>query len=104
MTQSLQLADFLAAVSAAEDEDATLRTALEQAIEIVGAHAGAVLERSRSRVAVSPTDPVPHVELLAVCAGGTRAPIPGIGLSPATAVELEHPAQAHLVVVRAGDD
>jgi len=97
------LTDYLAAVSAAGNEDEILKIGTEQAVDAVTAHAGGIVDRGRARAsATRVSGEVPSVELLAVCAGGTKAPVPGFGLSPAIALELDQPEQAHLVVVRAG--
>jgi diguanylate cyclase (GGDEF)-like protein len=103
VSSTLLLAEFLAAVSAEEDEESMLRTGLERAAEAVDAEVGAIVVRGRASMTLGYGDaPVPAAELLAVCGGAPTAPIPGAGLSPAVALDLEHPAHAHLVVARAG--
>jgi diguanylate cyclase (GGDEF)-like protein len=103
MTSTLLLAEFLAAVSAADDEDSMLRTGLQLATEAVDAEVGAIVVRGRPSMTLGYGDEVaPAAELLAVCGGATAAPVPGAGLSPAVALDLEHPAHAHLVIARAG--
>ncbi|MEY2447484.1 MAG: hypothetical protein QOH79_960 [Acidimicrobiaceae bacterium] len=103
MTSTLLLAEFLAAVSAAEDEDSMLRTGLERAAEAVEAEVGAIVVRGRAAMTLGYGDEtVPAAELLAVCGGAASAPIPGAGFSPALALDLENPPRSHLVVARAG--
>ena len=103
MTSTLLLAEFLAALSAADDEDSMLRTGLERAAEAVDAEVGAIVVRGRASMTLGfGDDPIPAAELLAVCGGAPAAPVPGAGLSPAVALDLEHPAHSHLVVARAG--
>jgi diguanylate cyclase (GGDEF)-like protein len=104
VTSTLLLAEFLAAVSAADDEESMLRTGLERAAEAVDAEVGAIVVRGRASMTLGYGDaPVPAAELLAVCGGATTAPVPGSGPSPAVALDLEHPAHSHIVVARAGE-
>ena len=103
MTSTLLLAEFLAAVSGAGDEESMLRTGLELAAEAVDAEVGAIILRGRAAMTLGyGEDGAPAAELLAVCGGAPTAPVPGAGLSPAIALDLEHPALSHLVVARAG--
>jgi diguanylate cyclase (GGDEF)-like protein len=103
MTSTLLLAEFLAAVSAADDEEAMLRTGLERAAEAVDAEVAAIVVRGRPWMTIGyGDDAAPAAELLAVCGGAPTAPVPGAGLSPALALDLEHPDHAHLVIARAG--
>ena len=103
MTQTLLLAEFLAAVSAEVDEESILRTGLERAAEAVDAEVGAIVIRGRATVTLGYGDDAPPIaELLAVCAGSPTAPVPGIGSSPALALDLEQPEHTFLIIVRAG--
>jgi len=103
MTSTLLLAEFLAAVSAADDEESMLRTGLELAAEAVDAEVGAIVVRGRPAMTLGYGDAAPPAaELLAVCGGAPTAPVPGAGLSPAVALDLEHPDRSHLVIARAG--
>ena len=103
MTYSLLLAEFLAAVSSAGDEEAMLRTGLERAAEAVEAEVGAIMQAGRPLLTIGYGDePPPAPELLAACGGAPSAPVPGFGLCPVVALDLETPPNSHLVVARVG--
>ena len=103
MTATLLLAEFLAAVSAADDEESMLRTGLELAAEAVDAEVGAIVVRGRPSMTLGYGDDIAAGRRTA---GGVRRRADGTRARcwslPALALDLEHPAHSHLVIARAG--
>jgi GAF domain-containing protein len=99
------LAEFIAAVSAAETEAAAVRAAVERAAEALDADVAAIVCGGELLAAVGyPQGCAPTVELEAVRPGTADAwlQVPGIGSCAAAAATLEHPPGATLVLARAG--
>jgi hypothetical protein len=97
-----QLAEFLAAVSLAETEAAAAWATVERTAEELDAEVAAIVCGGQLLAAVGcPEGAAPVAELAAVSPGveGQLA-VPGLGVCPATAVRLEHPPGAKLVVAR----
>ena len=102
-----QLAEFVAFVSASEDEASAALAAVERAAEALDAEVAAIVCAGELVTAVGyPESAVPVTELASVAPGvaGSELTIPGAGTSPATAVSLEHPPGTTLVVARSGPD
>ena len=99
-----QLAEFLAALSAAETEAAAAVAAVHRAAEALDAEVVAIVCRGRLVAGVGyPEGEAPESELCAVRpTDGAHVPVPGTGLCPATAVALEHPAGGTLLLARSG--
>jgi len=100
-----QLAEFLAAVSRASDEETAAQRGIEHVAEILGAECAALV-RGGAVIASTgwPRFEVPEHELAALAAGegdGTVA-VPGAGRLPATVVGLDGGDGGHLVVARIG--
>jgi signal transduction histidine kinase len=100
-----QLAEFLAALSAVETEAGAAVAAVHRAAEALDAEVVAIVCRGRLVAAVGyPEGEAPEAELCKVRpADGARIPVPGTGLCPASAVELEHPVGGTLVLARSGE-
>lgn len=97
-----QLAEFLAAVSLAETEAAAAWATVERAAEELDAEVAAIVCGGQLLAAVGyPERAAPVAELTAVTPGveGQLA-VPGLGVCSATAVQLQHPPGARLVVAR----
>jgi len=97
-----QLAEFLAVVSAFDTEDAAALGAVERAAEALDAEVaaivvdGAVMAVVGYREGAAPLD-----DLKSVAFGPSRhLMVPGVGLCAATAVSLEYPPDAALVLAR----
>jgi signal transduction histidine kinase len=102
-----QVAEFLAVVSSSATEASAALAAVERAAEALDAEAAAILCDGRLMAAVGyPEGAAPVAELAAVAPGGagTEVSVPGVGVCPATAVSLEHPPGATLVLARSGPD
>ena len=102
-----QLAEFIAAVSAAETRPAAARAAVERAAEALDADVAALVARDELVAVVGyPQGRAPVAELTAVRPGvaDCRLDVPGVGSCPAAAATLEHPPGATLVVARQGPD
>src|SRR5256714_3882918 len=102
-----QLAEFLAVVSSAETEAAAARAAVERAAEALDAEVGAIVCGGELVAAVGYPEGagrVAELESVAPGGGGCELAVPGRGVCPATAVSLEHPPGATLVVARSGPD
>ena len=102
-----QLAEFVAAVTAAESEEGAALVAVEQAAEALDADAVAIVAAGAVVAMVGyPRGAVPVAALQAVRPGvvGSSLEVPGVGACGATAVALEHPPGSTLVVARAGVD
>ncbi|MGC1731161.1 MAG: GAF domain-containing sensor histidine kinase [Pseudonocardiaceae bacterium] len=99
-----QLAEFLAAVSLAETEAAAAWVTVERTAEELDAEVAGIVCGGQLLAAVGyPDRAAPVAELAAVTPGveGELA-VPGLGVCSATAVRLEHPPDARLVVARFG--
>ncbi|TMK41347.1 MAG: hypothetical protein E6G66_16925, partial [Actinobacteria bacterium] len=102
---TLQLAEFLAALSACESEASAALTAVERAAEALDAEVAAIVCCGEVVAAVGYAQgAVPAAELSSVSGGGGELSVPGIGACPATAVALEHPPGGILVLARSGPD
>ena len=102
-----QLAEFVAFVSASEDEASAALAAVERAAEALDAEVAAIVCGRELVTAVGyPEGAVPVAALASVAPGvvGCELTIPGAGACPATGVSLEHPPGATLVVARSGPD
>jgi signal transduction histidine kinase len=98
-----QLAEFVAAVSAAETEAVAARVSVERAAEELDADVAAIVCGGEVFAAVGyPEGSAPVDQLEAVGAGvaGSRLDIPGVGPCAAAAATLEHPPGARLVIAR----
>ena len=102
-----QLAEFVAAVSAAESEPAAALAAVERAAEALDSDAAAIVGGGKVLATVGfPRGAAPVADLEAVKSGrgDCSLEVPGVGPCAATAAALEHPPGATLVVARAGVD
>ena len=102
-----QLAEFVAAVSAATNEPDAAVAAVERVAEALEADAVAIVAGHEVVAQVGyPSGEAPAAELGAVvsAAAGYSLEVPGVGPCRALAVALEHPPGAKLVVARAGVD
>ncbi|MGH3783377.1 MAG: GAF domain-containing protein [Pseudonocardiaceae bacterium] len=99
-----QLAEFLAAVSSAGTEAAAAWATVERTAEDLDAEVAAIVCGGELLAAVGyPDSATPVAELAAVSPGVEGAlTVPGLGVCSATAVRLEHPPGARLVVARCG--
>jgi signal transduction histidine kinase len=100
-----QLAEFVAAVSAAENEVSAAATAVERVAEALDAEVAAIVCDGGLIAAIGyPGGTAPVGELEAVEPGveGSALEVPGVGASSASAAPLEHPPGARLVVARGG--
>jgi signal transduction histidine kinase len=102
-----QLAEFLAVVSSSESEASAALAAVEGAAQALDADLAAILCDGRLVAGVGyPEGAAPVAELASVTPGGAggEVPVPGVGVSPATAVSLEYPPGATLVLARSDPD
>lgn len=100
-----QLAEFLAAVSPCETEPSAALAAVERAAEALDAEVAAIVCGGELVASVGyPDGAAPVAELESVTASGDAGElvVPGLGVCPATAVPLEHPPGATLVLARCG--
>ena len=99
-----QLAEFLAVVSLAETEAAASRATVERTAEELDAEVAAIVSGGELLAAVGyPDGAVPLAELAGLAPGVEGAlTVPGLGVCSATAVRLDHPPGARLVVARCG--
>ena len=99
-----QLAEFLAAVSLAGTEAAAAQATVEHCAEELDAEVAAIVCGDFLLASVGyPESRAPVAELAAVTPGvGGELAIPGLGACLATAVRLEYPPGARLVVARCG--
>ena len=98
-----QLAEFIAAVSAAEDEAAAALAVVERAAEALDAEVAAIVHDGNLVAAVGyPEGSAPVDALVRVRPGVADGwlDVPGVGPCPAVATTLEHPSDATLVVAR----
>jgi signal transduction histidine kinase len=98
-----QVAEFVAAVSAAESESSAAIAAVERAADAFDADVAAIVCGGEVVVAVGYAEgTAPVAELAQVRPGvaGSRLDVPGVGTCPADAAALEHPPGATLVVAR----
>ena len=102
-----QLAEFIGAVSTADNEAIAALAAVERAAELLDADAAAIVAGGEVVAAVGyPEGAAPVADLEAVRPGvaGFLLEVPGVGPCASTAVTLEHPPASTLVVARAGVD
>jgi signal transduction histidine kinase len=102
-----QLAEFIAAVSAAETEAAAARVAVEHAAELLDADVAAIVCGGDLVAAVGYAEGrAPVAELGDVRPGGAdaRLEVPGAGSCAAAAATLEYPPGATLVLARSQPD
>jgi len=102
-----QLAEFIGAVSVADNEATAALAAVERAAELLDADAAAIVAGGEIIAAVGyPEGAAPVADLEAVRPGvaGFLLEVPGVGPCASTAVTLEHPPASTLVVARAGVD
>ena len=100
-----QLAEFVAAVSAADNEASAATTAVERVAEALDAEVAAIVCDGQLIAAIGyPGGTGPIGELEAVQAGveGSVLDVPGVGAGSASAAPLEHPPGARLVIARGG--
>ena len=98
-----QLAEFIAAVSAAEDEAAAALAVVERAAEALDAEVAAIVHHGRLVAAVGYAEgsaPVGELEQVRPGVAGGWLDVPGVGRCPAVAAALEHPSDAILVLAR----
>ena len=101
---SQQLAEFLAALSSADTEAAAAQATVERTAEALDAEVAAIVWGADLLAAVGyPQGAAPVAELAGLAPGGEgELVVPGLGVCAATAVRLEHPPGARLVVARCG--
>jgi signal transduction histidine kinase len=98
-----QLAEFVAVVSSSQTEASAALAAVERAAETLDAKVAAILNDGRLMAAVGyPEGTAPVAELGSVPPGdaGVDVAVPGVGACSATAVSLEYPPGATLVLAR----
>jgi diguanylate cyclase (GGDEF)-like protein len=101
-----QLAEFVAAVAMAANEELALRTGAERAAEALDADAAALVLDGEVRQAVGwPADEVPVAELVAAAeeGAGVLVPVPGAGAVAPAVVPLGEEPGGRLLVARRGD-
>lgn len=101
-----QLAEFLATLSAADNEELATRRAVERAAEALEAEVGALVLEDRVETAIGfPPDRVPENEILALVKEGATSPeLQGLGRCAAIAVPLEGDlGGGHLMLARSSD-
>ena len=102
---TLQLAEFLAVLSACETEASAALAAVERAAEALEAEVAAIVCGGEVVAAVGyPEGAAPAAELISVAEGGGELVVPGVGTCPATRVALDHPPGGMLVVARSGSE
>jgi signal transduction histidine kinase len=100
-----QLAEFVAAVSAADSEAAAALAAVERAAEALDADVAAIVAGGEVVAAIGyPDGTAPVADLEAVKPGFGSLEVPGVGTCAAAAASLEHPPGATLIVARPGPD
>jgi diguanylate cyclase (GGDEF)-like protein len=101
-----QLTEFLAAVSACEDEDEATREAVERAAEALEAELGAVVRGGSIVASVGfPRGRVLEAELAAVATGrAERLEVPGLGVCATAVAPLDDDPSGRLVLARASGE
>jgi signal transduction histidine kinase len=102
-----QLAEFVAAVSAARSEATAALTAVERAAETLDADVAAIVGGGEVIASVGyPAGAAPVSDLEAVASGGAASylDVPGVGRCAAACAPLDHPPGAKLVVARPGTE
>ena len=101
-----QLAEFLAAVSACEDETEAVRRAVERAAEALEAEAGAVVRDGTVVTSIGfPRGEAPEAELVRIAASSTEAlDVPGVGPCAPARAPLDGAADDCLVLLRECDE
>ena len=100
-----QLAEFVAAVSAADSEAAAAIVAVERAAEALDADVAAIVADGELVAVIGyPNGAAPVAELEAVQPGLDQSflDVPGVGACSAAAAPLEHPPGARLAIARQG--
>jgi signal transduction histidine kinase len=100
-----QLAEFLAVVSSCGTEAEAALAAVERSAEALDAEVAALVCGDEVVAAIGyPEGAAPAAELASVSPGssGSEVTVPGAGRCPATAVALEYPPGATLVLARSG--
>jgi signal transduction histidine kinase len=100
-----QLAEFVAAVSAAENEASAAAAAVERVAEALDAEVAAIVCDGQVVAAIGypgGTAPIEELETVEPGVEGSALEVPGVGAGSASAAPLEHPPGARLVVARAG--
>ena len=93
------VAQFIAAVSAAETEVAAARASVERAAETLDADVAAIVCRGDLIAAVGRA-PIDELEGVRPGSAGARLDVAGVGACAATAVALDHPRGGTFVVAR----
>src|SRR6266480_6678262 len=102
---TVQLAEFLAVLSACETEASAALASVERAAEALEAEVAAIVCGSKVVATVGyPEGAAPAAELISVAAGGGELAVPGVGACLATRVPLDHPPGGILVLARSGSD
>src|SRR6266480_5133716 len=102
---TVQLAEFLAVLSACETEASAALASVERAAEALEAEVAAIVCGSKVVATVGyPEGAAPAAELISVAAGGGELAVPGVRTCPATRVALDHPPGGILVLARSGSD
>ncbi|MCU1379491.1 MAG: hypothetical protein JWN29_2474 [Acidimicrobiales bacterium] len=101
-----QLAEFLAAVSSFDGEASAALGAVERAAEALDAEVVAIVRGGHVVASVGyPAGGAPAADLEAVARGVShQLAVPGAGVCPATAVPLEYPPGATLILARSGSE
>ena len=97
------VAQFIAAVSAAETEAAAARASVERAAETLDADVAAIVCGGDLMAAVGFAEgraPIDELERVRPGAAGARLEVAGVGAWPAAAAALEHPPGGTFVVAR----
>src|SRR6266487_2793280 len=99
-----QLAEFLALVSSFDSEASAALGAVERAAEALDAEVAAIVCPGKLIAAIGYQEGTTALdELASVASGASRhLAVPGVGISPATVVRLEHPPHAAFVLARSG--
>jgi diguanylate cyclase (GGDEF)-like protein len=103
-----QLAEFLAVVATAADEDVAVRSGVELVAEALDADAVALVRANELVHSVgwpAGAAPVEAIRAAALCPSGARppVPVPGVGELAVTAVEVGEQSKACLLVARSGN-
>jgi diguanylate cyclase (GGDEF)-like protein len=101
-----QLTEFLAVISASQEEAEATRGAVERAAEALEAEFGAILRDGEVVASVGfPRNDVPAADLAAIAAGETETlEVPGLGVCQTAVVPYGEEPNGRLVLARLGDD
>ena len=99
-----QLAEFVGALADFDDQEDTIRAAVERAAESTESEAGAILAGREVMASIGfGSDPVPTDAIRAVCADETHSlTMGGVGECHAISVPIDDESLDHLVLVRYG--